>query len=185
MSPGTYAQLVSSDDHEAFDTYLALRQQAIRECSAPPAPPNSTSSFDRYRGKSLLAVLEDVVRRPAMYFGNECSTPELYAFCNGFLWAERDLGSELSDNARLLQAFQEWLDKRYPFARGRPWGHTFHFLRLGNREWAFASFAEHLGMFVSGEHPDAIDRTERQIAQNILQYAKRDKGTVGKPPLNE
>ena len=38
--------------------------------------------------------------RPAMYFGNHRWISSLWAMCNGFLWAEKDLGIESSSTKK-------------------------------------------------------------------------------------
>ncbi len=111
-----------------------------------------------------------------MYFGSDSSTHEIYAYCQGFLATELDLGIGPTESERLMHGFQDWIDQRYPFAKGRPWGHTFHFLKLSHAASAVAAFAEHLEMYSAGEHPDAMDRTEQRMIQNILKHVDSQKG---------
>jgi hypothetical protein len=171
VSPASVAELMSSTDQEAFTTYLELRRQASAECAAPALAAQACQPAVPSTANPLLASLAPILERPHMYFGSDSSTHEVYAYCKGFLAAEHDLGIGPTESERLMRGFQDWLDQRYPFAKGRPWGHTFHFLKLSHAPSAVAAFAEHLEMYSAGEHPHATDRTQQLLIQNILKHA--------------
>jgi len=171
------AELMSGTDYEAFDTYLKLLRQAERECpSAGPVPKLMAPPIRE--AIPLQVVLKPVLDCPAMYFGDDSSTHQLFAFCNGFLGAENDIGVDGPENRQLLQMFQEWLDCRYPFGKGRPWGHTLYFLSLGSGGRSFAAFASYMEMFLNGERPDAMHPAVKEVVENVLKHA-RAKGYRG------
>jgi|GEM_PF-4818238 len=98
---------------------------------------------------------------------------QIWAFCSGFRWAERDIGVVESMAEPLFTFFPRWLAARYPFSRGVPWHRLFHLLALGHAQSAFAQFVEHLELFLSGESPDTEDPAMKTILANILaQHAK-------------
>jgi hypothetical protein len=172
-----YAQLISGTDYEAFDTYLKLWRQAERECPNTGPVPELVAPVIR-EAIPLRVILKPVLERPAMYFGSNSSSHELFAFCNGFLEVENDIGVEGLENRQLLQMFQEWLDCRYPFGKGRPWGHLFYFLSLQSGEGSLGAFTGHMDMFLNGEPPDAMNPVVQEVVENVLKHA-RAKGYRG------
>jgi hypothetical protein len=111
-----------------------------------------------------------------MYFGNHRWISSLWAMCNGFLWAERDLGIENSSDAMNMELFQLWLDERYPIAKGRTWDRLFDFLALHSGSWALKEFYEHLEMFLEGDSPDAPSKTIREIVKNAQAELNKESG---------
>jgi hypothetical protein len=177
VSPASYAQLISATDYQAFDAYLKLRRDAAHECPNRCPDNDSSRTPPNAEAVSLPTILKAILDRPPMYFGNDCSTHELFAFCNGFLAAELEIGEQNSKNQTFLWEFQAWLDLRYPFGKGRPWGHTVHFLAMGSGDRAFAAFGECLDMYSKGEAPDSADRSEQQMIRSILKCGRSRNGS--------
>ena len=74
-----------------------------------------------------------------------------------------------------MNAFQQWMDKRYPFASGRPWNRTFLFLALNSPERAWAAFYDALDAFHAGLGPDSLSRTAQEIVKNITKQVLLDR----------
>jgi hypothetical protein len=132
-----------------------------------PAPLTRHSWGQRQSDESLVDILWRIQERPAIYFGNGFRFLQVWAFCSGFRWAERDASVQDSLSEPLFAGLSEWLEDRYPFSRGIPWHRLFHALALGNASWAFTSFMEHLGLYLAGERPDAQDPTMKKMLSNI------------------
>lgn len=170
FSLSAYAELLASDECDAFDIYIEMREK-MRECTSGQCEPSTYSSSRM--SPSISDNLAWVVDKPAMFFGNGCSTHELFSFINGFITCDSDLGCE-KNNRQLLTEFQRWANDRYPFASTRPWSHTFHFLALSHGLDAIKCFDEHFQLFLNGEQPDVQDPTEKQIIENIIRLIERD-----------
>jgi hypothetical protein len=165
-----YAELLAADDRDAFDVYVDLRQRIQRSRVAHNEPSKCTiSQFSR----CIVDNLACVVQRPAMHFGNGCSTHELFAFANGFIACDSDLENG-EDNRRILSQFQDWVNVRYPIASTRPWSHTFHFLALSDGPSALKCFEEHFVLFRNAAPPDVQDPMQRRIIENISSRVDRD-----------
>lgn len=139
LNVAPFARLVAADDREAFDVYLELYDQI-------PAPLTRHSWGQRQSDESLVDILRRIQERPAIYFGNGFRFLQVWAFCSGFRWAERDASVQASLSEPLFAGFSKWLEARYPFSRGIPWHRLFHALALGNASSAFTSFMEHFGL---------------------------------------
>ncbi len=90
-----------------------------------------------------------------MYFGNHRQVSGLWVMCNGFLWAERDLGITDSSDEMTMELFQLWLDERYPIAKGQTWDKLFYFEALHSERWALEQFYENFEMFLQGKEADS------------------------------
>jgi hypothetical protein len=165
QNPASFALLLASDEHSAFDLYFDLYDAASRDVGRD-APANDGDAGTTQ--ETLLEFLtgEFCRARPGMYFGSP-SLDALWAFCSGYLWAEQDMGVGASDDRTALDGFQRWVEARYSFTRGCPWNRVLHFLALHSPERGWASFFEMFAMFRAGEKPDALSETARTIISNI------------------
>jgi hypothetical protein len=111
-----------------------------------------------------------------LYFGNGFRFLQVWAFCSGFRWAERDAKVADSLAEPLFTSFQEWLEVRYPFARGIPWHRLFNALGLDSADWAFRLFLEHAELFLAGEPPDTEDPTMKKMWANIAAQLRKCDG---------
>tara|TARA_R110002072_G_scaffold301279_1_gene480700 strand:+ start:1878 stop:2699 length:822 start_codon:yes stop_codon:yes gene_type:complete len=166
MSLTSAARLFSVDDRAAFETYLGLRQEMIRECGAGVG-------FTSDARESFGVTLQRVLARPAMFFGNDYTAGELWAFCSGFRWAEVDVNSESGEVASVFAGFQTWMESRYPFASGRSWDRILDWLMLGSAAGALESFASHWEMFQGGHPFDAPDPVQAQMMRSIVDHARK------------
>ncbi|MEM6501461.1 MAG: hypothetical protein AAF685_06460 [Cyanobacteria bacterium P01_C01_bin.89] len=166
VSAFCYAELVSADESEALDTYIAFRKEVLSQVGSQPAPaPVLTPDV------SAINVFGDLVRihkRPAMYFGNHWSLTNLWAYFRGYIWFERDCGVELSKNVQVLNGFQQWMETRYPFGAGVPWDRIMHFSSLGSPKISMDSFIKHLDEYQRSQPDSAMDPKSKEIIANIL-----------------
>jgi hypothetical protein len=101
-----------------------------------------------------------------MWFGSE-HVRGFWAFASGYLWAERDLGQSSVDAGR-LDAFQAWMDERYPFGRGGTWARTIRFLAMAVPDREHRMFCEHLDLFLQGADSDVRDPTMDKMIAAIV-----------------
>ncbi len=174
--------LLTNGEREAFDLYFELYDGALEECKDKLTICNQEQrpiNPDEIEKSSTLIsfLLEAPLReRPAMYFGSHSWIGSLWAMCNGFLWAEKDMGIENSSDAVSMELFQLWLDDRYPIAKGTNWSKLFDFLALHSNSGALKEFYEHFEMFLEGDAPDALSKINREILANVQKQIEREKG---------
>lgn len=168
QNPMSFSLLLRRDEQEAFDLYFELYDAARSEIGhGTPAEKGDGGTADTEREGLVEFICSERCRtRPGMYFGGQ-SLDVLWAFCNGYFWAEEDLGVGESDDRKALAGFQRWVNERYPFARGCPWNRVLNFLALDSPARSWASFFERFAMFRAGERPDALSETARTIIGNI------------------
>lgn len=154
LNPRTYALLRASDEAAALPVYLDLWSEALAEFRAAGghAAPVHRSNGEPGGPGTVIEHLQRMRKRPAMFFGS-AHVSNLWAFVNGYRWAERDAGCDSAGIAQLA-AFQAWVDERYPFGVGGTWAQTFRFLGGAHPEWEHDRFFEHLDMFLTGAMPD-------------------------------
>ena len=116
-----------------------------------------------------MEQLTFVLRRPGMFFGSN-HVSSLWAFTNGFRWAEHDLCMS-SVASQQLVAFHKWVDERYPFGRGGTWARTFRFLAMSVPDRELTTLKEHLDLFLAGESADAADPTMEKMLASIIAQA--------------
>lgn len=161
------ARLRAADDAEAYELYFELRTQVA---GLPQHPVKRNPIV-----VELFEMLREIQGRPGMYFGNDFRFLQVWAFCSGFRWAERDANAGDYQAEPLFTSFPPWLEVRYPFARGLPWHRLFSALGLNSADWAFRLFFEHVELFRAGEPPDTEDPTMRKMWANIAaKCAERD-----------
>lgn len=170
ISPGWYALMLSEDEHEAFETYIKLRESALADARTAGADAGVVCSAlqDQDGSSALFDVLRLVLKRPEMYFDD---VMQIWALISGFRWAEHDLEIRSIEAAR-MDAFQSWVDERYPFGRGQIWARTFRFLAMNVGPRSLHMFREHLEMFLSGGAPDSPDPGMETMLKSIVEYAE-------------
>lgn len=148
--------LKTNSEEDALALYFEFRKLALKKFTdiTPGRPLFGNANAET---TSLLEMLkhEALRTRPAMYFANEHWLRSMWAFCNGYLWAEADMGIKNSKDRNTLNEFQAWLDKRYPFAEGANWGKLFTFLGLGSNKMALERFYDAFDSFLEGIASDA------------------------------
>lgn len=99
----------------------------------------------------------------------------MWAMWSGYVWAEKDIGIEDSEDAQNFHNFQMWLDERYPFAKVRNWGKVIEFLGMGVKENAREQFYDHFELFLEGSQPDAQTRRCKEwIAACLADVQERE-----------
>ena len=189
LNIGPLARLRSRTEEEAIETYLELSERAKREAplieleeerapggTSHPGTLTFLEGFDQH--------LEAILKRPGMYLGSSGDLTDLWSLFRGWRWACRDGGDPAPDGIR-LDAFQRWIDARYPFGQGQTWAGTLQVLALDSSVRAFDSFREHWDLFSERQPPDVQDPTTALIIENALAHAQRVQeerdGSDGKP----
>lgn len=176
----SFCLLVCEDEKQAFDLYFEFQDLALEECKADLVVKEDldAKTFNQAtatKSRTLVDFIldEEIIRkRPAMYFGHN-KLSGLWAMCNGFLWAEKDLGITDSSDAMNFELFQLWLDERYPIAKGQTWDKLFYFEGLGDN---LEPFYENLEMFLEGKKSDAPPRWVETAIETILKNQKEENG---------
>jgi hypothetical protein len=177
----TFCLLLTEDERQAFDLYFELYDTALEECKNALTICNQEQLQiipDQTKKSQTLVnfLLEPQIReKPALYFGNHRWVSGLWAICNGSVWSEKDMGIENSSDAMNLELFQLWLDERYPIGKGQTWDKLFYFLALHSEKWALNEFYEHFEMFLEGDLPDALSKTNREILKNVQNQIEKEK----------
>ncbi len=180
QSISTFCILLTEDEREAFDLYFELYDAALEACKddlnickQKPVDPEKTEKTNTL----INFIFEAPIReKPAMYFGNHRWISSLWAMCNGFICSEKDMNVENSSDAMNMELFQLWLDDRYPIAKGRTWDRLFNFNAIHSGSWALKEFYEHLEMFLEGDAPDALSKTNREILKNVQNHMDKKRG---------
>jgi len=170
IGPGTYALLHSADEVEALEVYFDLWSEALGEYRAAGGAPARMKRFGE--PASLVQRIQLIQHRPGMWFGSE-QVRGFWAFASGYRWAERDLGQSSVDAGR-LDAFQGWMDERYPFARGETWARTIRFLAMAVPHREHRIFCEHFDLLLGGAEPDASDPTMDKMMAAIVAQAREN-----------
>ena len=165
FNPYSYARLISQDESHALDTFLELRELALRDLGATPRTEAISSPSGH---KNAFDLLPDMQKRPGLYLGNDWHLSNLWAYYRGYIWCEKDNGIHESETSTILTGFQEWMEQRYPFAAGITWDRILLFIKVESSRWALQSFTEHLALYLDGEVPDTMDTTMKIILSNIM-----------------
>lgn len=176
----SFCILVCEDEKQAFDLFFHFSDMALDECEADLVIKEDLAgkNFNPTKAVKSTTLIEFILnpegirKRPAMYFGNN-QVSGMWAMCNGFLWAEKDLGITDSSDAMNLELFQLWLDERYPFAKGQSWDKLFYFEGLGSESNGLEQFYENFEMFLEGKTSDAPPRWIETAIENILKNQKK------------
>lgn len=175
----SFCLLICEDEKQAFDLFFEFHDMALDECRADLVIKEDldAENFDLTKAEKSNTLIEFILnpegirKRPAMYFANN-KISGLFAMCNGFLWAEKDLGIPDSSDAMNLELFQIWLDERYPIAKGKTWDKLFYFEALGYDDGAFERFYENFEMFLEGKNSDAPPKWVETVIENILKNSE-------------
>ena len=161
-----FAQLMAADEAGAFDFYFEMRDTASREL--PSAVDNTGTETMPFAKSELVDFIasESFRERASVILGRR-RLDALWALCSGFTWAERDNGITTSPAQNFTTQFQQWIEDRYPFAKGRPWNKTLDFLVLDSSERAWTAFYDALDSFLAGQRPDTLTKTGEQMLQAI------------------
>lgn len=83
-------------------------------------------------------LLEQIHKKPGLYIGSP-SISNLYMFLNGYRFAHRQLNLPLSEQERLFQEFQPWLQKKFTVKSSHAWSQLILFHSADERD-AFERF---------------------------------------------
>ncbi|HRH45820.1 MAG TPA: hypothetical protein PKY82_29530 [Pyrinomonadaceae bacterium] len=172
--------LVCENEQQAFDLFFEFHDMALEECRADLVIKEDleAKNFDQTTATKSCTLIEFILnkegirKRPAMYFGNDRQVTGLWTMCNGFLWAEKDLGITDSSDAMNLELFQIWLDERYPFAKGQNWDKLLYFNTIDSNSRALEQFYENFEMFLEGKNTDAPPRWVETMIETVLKDQK-------------
>ena len=177
----TFCLFLGENEKEAFGLFFEFYDSALAECGIEinlrekPDIQDFDQSEHEKAGTLIKFVLdENFRRRPVLYFGNHRQVSGLWALCNGFLWAETDLGIIDSSDAINMELFQLWIEERYPMAKGKPWDKIFYFNTLHSESSAMKQFYEHFEMFLKGKRSDAPPRWVENAVESIKKRKKNE-----------
>lgn len=172
-------QLLTDTDEQALELFFEFRKNRLQQLTGGLAGSQNEMAEHRDTGsaESRMSLTEFVLHeslrtRTAMYFANEHWIHGMWAMCNGYLWAERDLGIENSEDAERFAAFQKWVDERYPFAQGKNWGKVIEFLGMGVNERARNEFYDLFETFLEGTDPNEPTKNCREWIETALADVK-------------
>lgn len=175
----SFCLLLTEDEREAFDLFFELHNAALEECKDDLVLQEDLESKNFNQASIMKSgtlvdfILNELMKtKPALYFGNHRWVSGLWALCNGFLWAERDLGITDSSDAMNMELFQFWIDERYPIAKGKTWDKIFYFNAIHSESWALKQFYENFEMFLGGKKPDSPPRWVEEAIENIKNTPK-------------
>ena len=98
------------------------------------------------RPKDLLSLLDKdggIRQRPTLYLGNGASSVLLWSLISGSCWAEIDAGVQAGPINHFFIGFQAWIEKKYPFSRGIPWGRTLLLVTMNCSKSSVDAFFRH------------------------------------------
>ena len=170
--------LLTDSEEEALQLFFEFRKLALPNYPLSKEPIELKSTE---RMSALDLITHEAMRtRPAMYFGNCEWTAGIWAYWNGYVWAEKDAGFENSSDTLKFHEFQAWLDKRCPFANGARWGKLFQYLGMGVKEKAYEQLYDHLDLFLDGQPYDAPTKRMRDWMDACLKgvIEKQGKGEL-------
>lgn len=178
----TLCLLLTEDEREAFDLFFEFHDLALEGCKDDLILPGDLESknFNEANATKSTTLVnfildeEGIKKRPAMYFGNHRMLIGLWAMCNGFLWAERDLGISDSSDTVNMELFQVWIDERYPVAKGQTWDKVFYFNCIHSESRAMKQFYEEFEMFLEGKNADSPPKWVEIAIENIKKNHKSD-----------
>jgi hypothetical protein len=156
-----FCHLLTDSDENALELFFEFREIRLKELELAPAAEvaekadlNDDSAVEHISITSL--TLHETMRtKTALYFGNHSWLRGMWAMWSGYIWAERDMGIESSQDAKNFYNFQTWIDQRYQFAIARNWGKVMDFLGMGVNANAREQFYDHFELFLEGAPPDA------------------------------
>lgn len=127
--------LVCENEEQAFDLFFYFYDMALEECKDDLVIKEDleVKNFNQHKAQKSGTLIEFILnpegirKKPAMYFGNDKQISGLWAMGSGFLWAEKDLGIIDSSDTMNFELFQQWLDDRFPIAKGQTWDKLFYF----------------------------------------------------------
>lgn len=177
----SFCRLLTDSEETAFNLFFALFETALKENENKLVDHKfeikQIRQYDTEKKLRLIDFIRDPEfrKRPAMYFGNNGWLGSFWAMCNGFVWAEKDMGLVNSSDATTLRKFQTWLDERYPIGKGRNWGRLLDFLALHSNQGGFDQFYEEFEMFLAGEPPDASPQWIKEAVESALKNQRKTK----------
>ncbi len=178
--------LVSENEEQAFDLFFYFYDMALEECKLDLVIKEDleAKSFNLSNNTKTSTLTEFILNkegireRPAMYFGNDKQISGLWTMCNGFLWAEKDLGITDSSDAMNFELFQVWLDDRFPIAKGQTWDKLFHFQGISSDRMGLERFYENFEMFLEGKNSDSTPKWIETVIENILKDQKGEENNT-------
>lgn len=163
----SYLELVTSSKKELFDLYISEKLNASKTLNLE----YKTEKIHFATSQTLEIQLQQIFKRPGMYFGNNFSCMHLGSFFLGYKWAEKDYGFKKSVLFEKLEKFQVWYDEKYPFAIGFPWYKTMLIITLHNYRDSFNCFLQDYSDFLEGKNSDcslkeSVDIAFKEIMKN-------------------
>lgn len=149
----SYCLLLTKTPTDALDIFFEFREMA-KESGGTCTRELHGDALNTPSSALDLIRSEGVRKRASMYFAYEW-LPGIWAFWNGYVWAENDIGIKASVDRDVFTGFQKWLRERYRFAEEANFGKLFDFLALDTKEKALENFYDHLELFQEGAPPNA------------------------------
>lgn len=161
----SYLELMTSSKKELFDLYISEKLNASNTLNIEYEKIHFSTS------KTLEVKLQQIFKRPGMYFGNNFSSMHLGSFFLGYKWAEKDYGFKKSELIEKLESFQVWYDKKEPFAIGYPWYRTMLIITLHHYRDSFNCFLQDYSDFLEGKDSncrlkESVDIAFKEIMKN-------------------
>jgi hypothetical protein len=163
-----FCHLFADSEEKALELFFEFRELRLKEMEAtPPAetvePSGRTDDPDQEHISVTSLTLHETMRtKTALYFGNGSWLRGMWAMWSGYVWSERDMGIESSQDAQHFHNFQNWIKERYPFSSGTNWGKVMEFLGIGRDENAREQFYDHFELFLEGAPPDAQTKSMKE-----------------------
>ncbi len=175
-----FCHLLTDSEEKALELFFEFRALRLKELDATRSAAEASdlsddSDLERLSMTSLI-LSETMRTKTALYFGNDLWLRGMWAMWSGYIWAEKDIGIEDSQDSQNFYNFQYWLDRRYKFTTSPNWGKLMEFLGMGVNENAREQFYDHFELFLEGAPPDGqTKRVKEWIAACLADVKERQK----------
>lgn len=177
-----FCLLLTDSEEKALELLFEFREIRLKELDATTSFAGSGASglsvVSDHEPISLtsLTLHETMRTKTALYFGNDSWLRGMWAMWSGYIWAEKDIGIENSQDSQNFYNFQYWLDSRYKFTTSPNWGKLMEFLGMGVKENAREQFYDDFELFLEGAPPDGqTKRMKEWIAACLADVKERQK----------
>lgn len=181
---GAFCLLLTDSEEKALELFFEFRALRLKQLDDNPSDAeasdlNDDSDLGRLSMTSL--TLHETMRtKTVLYFGNDSWLRGMWAMWSGYIWAEKDIGIENSQDTQNFYNFPSWLNSRYKFTTSPNWGKVMEFLGMGVKENAREQFYDHFELFLEGAAPDGqTNRMTEWIAACLADVKERqEKGEL-------